>query len=76
MWSVEFWPPIASPLVCGVLAAALSVDRAYLRLPRDASRAEYALEKLEQLCQSLGFSARYQGAGLPVLPAAAAAPPI
>jgi hypothetical protein len=65
-WRV-FGTSFASPLVCGVLAAALASDDTYLSLPRDASRADYASKKLTPLCRSLGFPVQLEGAGMPVL---------
>jgi subtilisin len=57
----------AAPLVCAVLAASLSVDDEYKALPRNATRADYALNKLLNLCQPLGFPSEMQGCGIPVL---------
>lgn len=56
---------MASPVVCGALAAILSADQAYLSLPRNVARSEQARAILRALCRDLRLAARYQGRGIP-----------
>jgi len=58
---------MASPAVCGALAALLAEDDTYLRLPRDRSRATKARHVLEQACSDIGLARRFEGNGLPML---------
>lgn len=64
-----FGTSFASPLVCGILAAALAEDPVYLAMARDRSRADYALGKLKGMCRPIGFPPSCEGAGLPGLAA-------
>jgi subtilisin len=57
----------AAPIICGALAAALAGDQVYRALQRGPGRADYALNKLKQMCQPLGFPQEFEGHGLPVL---------
>lgn len=56
---------MASPLVCGTLAALLSEDAGYRALPRGRARAELARTILAASCRPLGLSPRYSGRGCP-----------
>lgn len=58
---------MASPAVCGALAATLSASPTYLAHERDASRSSAARQALEAHSQSIGLSVQYQGKGLPVI---------
>jgi subtilisin len=59
---------LASPAVCGLLAALLAKSPAYLQLPRAAERAEAARSILKANCHSVGLQADMQGSGKPELP--------
>jgi subtilisin len=56
---------MASPAVCGILAAILSNSSAYKVLPRNDARSAMALQLLQQTCQSIGLDSRFQGRGMP-----------
>lgn len=56
---------MASPVVCGALAAILSADQSYLGLPPNVTRSEHARAILRLRCQDLRLAARYQGRGIP-----------
>lgn len=56
---------MASPAVCGILAAILSNSPAYQALPRNEARSATALQLLQQTCQSIGLDSRFQGRGMP-----------
>lgn len=58
---------MACPGVVGLVAAVLSEDTAYLKLPRDRSRAEAARRKLERCLVDVGLAPAYQGGGVPHL---------
>jgi subtilisin len=58
---------MAAPLVTGVLAALLSRDGAYLMMPRDANRSEYARGVLRKAARSIDLDSQYEGWGLPLL---------
>jgi subtilisin family serine protease len=55
---------MASPVVCASLAAVLSEDAQYRKLPRDASRAQYAWTVLARGLRPLGLNSQYQGYGM------------
>lgn len=55
---------MASPMVAGVLARLLSVDKAWAEMPRDGWRAARARDLLYQHALSLGLAEVYEGAGL------------
>lgn len=56
---------MASPVVCGALAAVLSTEPTYLALPRNVTRAEQARAILRARCRDIRLAARYQGRGIP-----------
>lgn len=56
---------MASPVVCGALAAILAADQAYLSMPRNVARSEQARAILRARCRDLRLAARYQGRGIP-----------
>ena len=58
---------MASPVVCGALAALLSQDAAYRALPRSAKRTEAARRTLEEALSTVGLPAEYEGRGMPRL---------
>jgi hypothetical protein len=55
---------MACPAVCASLAAILSQDQAYRKMPRNAARAQYAWAVLARGLRQLGLSRQYQGFGL------------
>jgi len=55
---------MASPAVCASLAAILSQDQTYRKMPRNAARAQYAWNVLARGLRQLGLSSQYQGFGL------------
>jgi subtilisin family serine protease len=55
----------AAPMVCGLLAAALSRSEEYCDLPRNLDRAEKARAILQGLCVKTGLGPEYEGLGLP-----------
>lgn len=55
---------MATPVVTAALAARLSRDSAYLALPRNQGRAQYARMALGMSAVDLGLARTYQGAGL------------
>jgi subtilisin family serine protease len=55
---------MACPAVCASLAAILSQDQAYRKMPRNAARAQYAWSVLARSLRQLGLSSQYQGFGL------------
>ena len=59
---------MASPIVCGTLAAILSKNPAYKAMPRDETRTEFARKLLRQSCRSVGLNSNLQGAGVPTAP--------
>ena len=56
---------MASPAVCGALAALLSNDYEYKALPRNQTRAERARAILRTSCTDIGLMFNFQGHGLP-----------
>ncbi len=56
---------MASPAVCGILAAILSNSSAYKALPQNNARSAIGLNLLQQACQSIGLDAKFQGRGMP-----------
>lgn len=56
---------MASPAVCGILAAILSNSSAYQALPRNDARSATALQLLQQACQPIGMDSKFQGRGIP-----------
>ncbi|UII75831.1 S8 family serine peptidase [Flagellimonas sp. HMM57] len=58
---------MASPLVCGALAAILSKSTEYIAMPRNKSKALMAKFLLRKNAQSIGMDAIYQGEGMPSL---------
>lgn len=56
---------MASPVVCGVLAAVLGASPEYLKLPRDLTRSAQARALLEASCKDIGLAPQYQGRGVP-----------
>ena len=58
---------MASPAICGALAALLAADPDYRNLPRDSSRARRARSILLKACREIGLDARYEGYGVPTL---------
>ena len=58
---------MASPVVCGALAALLSQDSAYRALPRNAQRTGAARRILEEAMRAVGLPAEYEGRGMPRL---------
>ena len=56
---------MASPVVCGALAAILSGEPGYRALPRNVTRSEQARAILRARCGDLRLAARYQGRGIP-----------
>jgi subtilisin family serine protease len=58
---------MASPAVCGTLAAILSLHPVYRSLPRDQTRAEMARSILRQSCRDVDLGSDFQGAGVPFL---------
>ncbi|MEM7484931.1 MAG: S8 family serine peptidase [Bacteroidota bacterium] len=56
---------MASPLVCGTLAAILSKSSEYVAMPRNKSRALMAKFLLRKNSQSIGMDFIYQGEGMP-----------
>lgn len=59
---------MASPAVCGALAARLSQDPSYRALPRDLSRAQAARRLLIEMLQEIGLPLIFEGRGMPLLP--------
>jgi subtilisin family serine protease len=55
---------MACPAACASLAAILAQDQAYLKMPRNAARAQYAWTVLARGLRQLGLSSQYQGFGL------------
>lgn len=55
---------MATPYVTGVLAAMLSRDAGYRRMPRDETRVAHARERLRSQCHDVGLEAHFQGHGL------------
>jgi subtilisin family serine protease len=55
----------ASPIVCAALAARLSKDAEYQKLPRERHRADVARSALRSTCRDVGLKPVYQGLGLP-----------
>lgn len=55
---------MACPAVCASLAAILSQDQAYRKMPRNAARAQYAWTVLARGLRQLGLNSQYQGFGL------------
>lgn len=55
-------------ITTGVLAASLADDKAYFKLDRNTGRADYAEQRLRNLCQSIELQQIYQGLGIPTLP--------
>ena len=58
---------MASPVVCGALAALLSRDTRYEALPRNSKRTEAARQMLMGALRSVGLPARHEGRGVPLL---------
>jgi len=58
---------MASPVICGALAALLSRDSAYRALPRDARRTETARRMLMEALRTVGLPLEYEGRGMPWL---------
>lgn len=58
---------MASPMVCGVLAALLSGMPDYLSMPPTPERAKKARAVLRQHCTSIGLAKEFEGAGLPAI---------
>lgn len=56
---------MASPLVCGALAAILSKSDEYIAMPRNNSRALMAKFLLRQNAKSIGMNTIFQGEGMP-----------
>jgi hypothetical protein len=56
---------MASPSVCGALAAILAADPTYGILSRDTSRSTAARSALSQHCELIGLAVQYEGRGLP-----------
>lgn len=57
----------STAIATGVLAASLADDKTYLELARDSGRADYAEQRLRDLCQSIGLKQIYQGLGIPAI---------
>jgi len=55
---------LASPAICGALAAVLSRRRSWRALPRDETRAHAARLILERICRDAGLDMRHQGVGI------------
>src|SRR5262249_49716356 len=55
---------MACPATCAALATLLSADAAYLRMPRNTARAQYAWNVLLRSLRKLGLSNTYEGYGL------------
>ncbi len=55
---------MASPAVCGTLAAILSGSGEYKALPHDLTRAQMARQLLVASCRSIGLNATFQGVGV------------
>jgi len=55
---------MACPAVCAALATLLSADAAYLKMPGDTTRAQYAWNVLLRSLRRLGLSNTYEGYGL------------
>ena len=66
LWAVMDGTSMAAPVVCGVLANALSNDADYLAMPRNIARAQRARAVLEGLQQVFGFTATFAGRGIPI----------
>ena len=58
---------MASPAVCGALAALLGNDKSYKTLPRDSSRATAARSILRKACREIGLDATFEGYGVPTV---------
>jgi hypothetical protein len=58
---------MASPAACGALAAILSQDADYKRLPRNATRTKRAASLLAEHCKPLGLAVQFEGRGLPTV---------
>lgn len=59
---------MASPAVCALWAALLSVDATYIQMPRDETRARMAVSILRQHARDIGLNPQFQGLGAPGLP--------
>ncbi len=55
---------MACPAVCASLAAILAQDQTYLKMPRNAARAQYAWTVLARGLRQLGLGGQFQGFGL------------
>jgi subtilisin family serine protease len=56
---------MASPSVCGVLAAILAVHESYTALEKNQVRSAEALRLLKHHCRTLGLQAKFEGFGMP-----------
>lgn len=66
-WAAMNGTSMAAPVVCALLAAALSRDPAYMQLPED-KRPDHALNVLLSMCERTKLEQHLQGHGLPRLP--------
>lgn len=66
-WAPHDGTSMATPAVCGILAASLSQNRGYLAMPRDAARAKFARAELVRLCRKVGLPTDKEGNGMPFL---------
>jgi subtilisin family serine protease len=58
---------MASPSVCGALAAILSMSNSYKALGRNEMRSAEARRLLRASCRTIGMDARYEGFGMPTI---------
>lgn len=65
-WAAYGGTSTAAPQVTGLLAALLSRDSGYKRLPAGRARADAARGLLIRRCRDLGLAPALQGAGMPV----------
>jgi len=56
---------MASPAACGILAAILSKNPKYRKMPHDKRRVAFARSLLAKHCRSAGLNIEYEGKGLP-----------
>ncbi|MCB1035498.1 MAG: S8 family serine peptidase, partial [Acidobacteria bacterium] len=60
---------MAAPAACGTLAVVLSCNEEYSKEPRGRRRAELARSILKEICVGTGLVRKYQGFGIPTVPA-------
>ncbi len=58
---------MATPVACGVAAALLSQNAAYLAMPRDIGRTPAARQIIASASRNIGLDAIYQGRGIPTV---------